>query len=412
MSNRALLGGNKDVVSRQMLGDTDLFAPESIVKAKNFVRQYIDVRPSVTDTVYGTTFEFLIPRVASVLGAMIIYMVHSAATSTAASAGYPRRVDSFATASVTRVSISWGSNTLQNLSGDAIKQINSINRSTDDQWGDLVYEGLQDNPAQRATDAASALTTYLPIPYFGSQSMANHIVIDSDVLREDLRVSITTTDKNLLFETDGSDIGATITSIYLRCEMFHLEPEHVAKMKGETMGMNAELGIPGRVRLCTTYVETSFPVLNSTDYASYSLSTIRYLAREIMHHHIKDSDNPSTLSSNRNRWNCQQVLKWNINMLNQDIAPDLDHKFSKHYLMNKFHSADPSLNIYSWPWSYAPQILTAAVGHMDMNYIGASFLKMQPLASWATTGRLYVLVPVINIFAQTKQGECRMLFIT
>lgn len=412
MAVRALLGANKDKLSKKLIGTADLFQPEGRLKARNFQRTFVDVIPTLNDTAYGGTLEFSIPRVAQLLGNIYLVATHSSCSSTSATAGYPRRVDAFGYAWIELLTFSWGANKLQSMSGDLMKIVNTIYRSSDDQYGRPVYDGMQDNPSQRATDAATSLVTITPIPYWGSQSLAHHPIIDNRVMRDDLKVTLKTRDIQYLFETDGSDLTATLSSVRLRCELYHLEDDHMAIIREELEKKDEDFGVTGRMRLCTTFIENNQAVANSTEEATYSLAACRYLAREILFYFIATSDNSSSIAAARNRWNLQEINYFNVNVMNNDIAPNLTHLFARDILMCRFHAYDPTMNVYSWPFAYSPQVLTNAVGHLDLNFVGAAYLKMAPAATWATTGRLYLIFPIINIIVQSPSGDLRSLFIS
>ena len=114
------------------------FANVGYVRTNNFETEFKDITPTNT-AAFGTTTYYTIDRAADLLGNLDL-VLDMDVTGTAGSNHLDILVDGFGYAMIDKVTLSVGTNTIQEIEGEWLQIENSIYRDKDFRYNDLVQQ--------------------------------------------------------------------------------------------------------------------------------------------------------------------------------------------------------------------------------------------------------------------------------
>lgn len=408
----ALLSANSGAQDRPLTSQVDnIFTSTRVFKHAPVQKEYIRIGPNNT-LAYANPIRFKLPRIADFSGPIIWEWITAAATSTGATGSNPRHVDWYGFALIDLVKVRFASQALQEFRGDDLFCHHLLFTPSDMSLAEAVGGGL--SAADRNTNATTAgHETLIPLSLlFWASRTADYLPINSEMLREDLDISITTRTVFELLETDGSDIAQTITSGDLLVEYIHVGDEVQVAMLDEASAANADANIQGYSRLVCVQNHQDEAIANAVTQQSFELGALNNPLKELIFYVRDDSDIPSATAVNSaaDFYNFQQVSTHTLEGFSNTINIAMTDKFSRIIEKNRFHSGPiGSEYLYARPFGYAPEA-SDQYGYLNFSSISNRKLKVTMNSSWASTGDLHMIGQAFNWYMVTPDGNLRMFY--
>lgn len=409
--DRIFLSAQSDAVDGHFQGKRTPFLGRESFQCRNFVMGWGDVNAEQAGG-YNATAVFNLTQDCDYLGPFQIVVDHGALASTGAGSNYPRYVDDIGFAQFNEIVLRWNANRIQTIRGIVLKVLHALRYRSDDAQDELVGGGLQALPASRAANAAnSAYLTYTDISlaqFFGG-SPSDFLPYNIEVFRDALRVEISMFPLTHLAETDGSTLTGSINSIKLKLHKVHATDIEQAQIIQYLKSPTPKLNLKAAARLCTVQeYQTDNVVANQTTDQIYSLNATRP-TKELIFYVRKDSDLPDgTIKSAIQHFNFQQIEEVELGGISRKILGRVKGDWIKYWHNNKYHSGDPSHNIYTITHSLAPEADNDQWGYLNYGVITQPKLTVKMPSTWATTGKMDVIYQTLNAYIMAE-GDLRPL---
>lgn len=406
--NRGFLSAQADAVDVHLGGKTSLFQTRGCMQSSNFLLGYSDITAEPAGG-YGATSYFTLTQDCDYIGSIWALLDFGQVTSTGAGTDYPRYVDWLGFAALENIRVVFTSNRIQEFTGDDLMAILCISRRTDDDQSELVKGGLQALPSTRAANAAAtSCKVFVPLDLlFFSGRPRNMLPYNIECLRDKLRIEMTIRPKTSLIESDGSDITAAFNSIKLRIQKVHVSDEEQSQMLKTLVTPSPHLKLNVHGRMITVQERQENTNVTATSNDQTVNMTVSRPTKEIIAYWRKDDDLPNgSIKSNIQHYNYQPMEELMLVGGTRPILDRVSGEFVKYALNNRFHSGDPSKDIYTISHSFAPEAENDQAGYLNYGAIS------QPTFTFKTTGaaagKLSLLYQTHNVIA-ISEGDLRVL---
>lgn len=371
--SKAFVGQNTGGAAVEIIGKDEIFTGRSI-KAPNHLRTYKEFATTSGTVSFGSELTWQPARALDKLGPGCIKLAHAAASGTSTGTDYPRFCDYVGFHALKDFKLGYSTSTLQQFNGHDLYRCHAHRARSEDSFAALVDGGLAADTAQRAANAADAdHVIYIPlILLFWADQPKNWLPYINNVLSAPLEFKATLASINEVLETDGTATVCALSSARLRLEGAFVTNAENVRTINETLGKNGEFGVMGWARLVKTQERiTGQSVASGVAAQQLSLAPFQKPYSDITVTYRDTTNIPSSSSESAviDYTDYQKLARFKLRAANEDLVPDVDDKYARHFRQNMSNRGAVDEYIYRHSFSFAPDA-SDQLGFMSFDSIG------------------------------------------